>query len=84
MEMTAAAIAQLFATYGPWGVSGFMAWLFLRSEKKRDDERVAYLSHLQLKDKETRDLSNQVVAVATNANANNAGLIAVLGASPRK
>ena len=84
MEMTAAAIAQLFATYGPWGVSAFMAWVFLREQKKREDDRIAFVAVTKEQAKQIADLSEKVVTVATNANANNAGLIAVLGSAPRK
>jgi len=82
--MTAAAIAQIFREYGPWGVSAFMAWLFLREQKKRDDDRIAFATATKEQAKQIADLSEKVVTVATNANANNAGLIAVLGSVPRK
>jgi hypothetical protein len=81
--LDAVTITKLLMTYGPWGFTGFMAWLYLRSEQKRDADRTEFFALLQEKYKELRNLSMQVVTVATSANANNAGLIAVLGA-PRK
>ena len=61
-----------------------MAWLFLREQKKRDDDRIAFATATKEQAKQIADLSEKVVTVATNANANNAGLIAVLGSVPRK
>ena len=61
-----------------------MAWLFLREQKKREDDRIAFVAVTKEQAKQIADLSEKVVTVATNANANNAGLIAVLGSAPRK
>lgn len=81
--MTAAAITQLLTTYGPWGVAGFMSWLFLKEQAKRDSDRQAHSLLVERKDAEVRELAAQVVTLATQASATQQGLIAVLGA-PRK
>ena len=81
--MTAAAITQLLTTYGPWGVAGFMSWLFLKEQKSRDSDRQSHASLVKEKDAEIRELAAQVVTLATQASSTQQGLIAVLG-SPRK